>query len=51
LGAVHAKVLHHARLPVLLVRNFRPIKRILVAYRGSQCDQGPWSLSALSLEA
>jgi nucleotide-binding universal stress UspA family protein len=40
LGAVHAKVLHHARLPVLLVRNFRPIKRILVAYRGSQCDQG-----------
>jgi nucleotide-binding universal stress UspA family protein len=39
LGAVHAKVLHHARLPVLLVRNFRPIKRILVAYRGSRCDQ------------
>ena len=40
LGAVHAKVLHHARLPVLLVRNVRPIQRLLVAYRGSQCDQG-----------
>ncbi|MEW6387454.1 MAG: universal stress protein [Thermodesulfobacteriota bacterium] len=40
LGTVHAKVLHHARLPVLLVRNFRPIQRILVAYRGSECDQG-----------
>ncbi len=39
LGAVHAKVMHHARVPVLLVRNFRPIKRILVAYRGSRCDQ------------
>jgi len=40
LGAVHAKVLHHARLPVLLVRNVRPINRVLVAYRGSECDQG-----------
>ena len=40
LGAVPAKVLHHARQPVLIVRNFREIQRILVAYRGSRCDQG-----------
>ncbi len=39
IGAVHAKILHHSRRPVLLVRNFRPIHRMLVAYRGSQCDQ------------
>jgi len=40
LGAVHAKILHHARQPVLILRNFRPIQKILVAYRGSSCDQG-----------
>ena len=40
LGTVHAKVLHHAQQPVLLVRNYRPIQKILVAYRGSECDQG-----------
>ncbi len=40
LGAVHAKILHHASQPVLILRNFRPIQKILVAYRGSQCDQG-----------
>lgn len=40
LGAVHSKVLHHALQPVLILRNFRPIQKILVAYRGSQCDQG-----------
>ena len=40
LGAVHAKILHHAIQPVLILRNFRPIQKILVAYRGSQCDQG-----------
>uniref|UniRef100_A0A7C4RSK5 Universal stress protein n=1 Tax=Desulfatirhabdium butyrativorans TaxID=340467 RepID=A0A7C4RSK5_9BACT len=39
LGTVHAKVLHHAQLPVLIVRNFRPIKRVVVAFRGSDCDQ------------
>ena len=39
-GAVHIKVLHHAQQPVLILRNFRPIQKILVAYRGSQCDQG-----------
>lgn len=40
LGTVHSKVLHHVRQPVLIVRTFRPIRRVLVAYRGSQCDQG-----------
>ena len=40
LGTVHAKVLHHAQQPVLILRSFRPIQKILVAYRGSQCDQG-----------
>jgi nucleotide-binding universal stress UspA family protein len=40
LGSVHAKILHHAMQPVLLMRNFRPVQKILVAYRGSQCDQG-----------
>ena len=40
LGAVSAKVLHHARQPVLIVRNYREIQRLLVAYRGSGCDQG-----------
>uniref|UniRef100_A0A7V4LCJ3 Universal stress protein n=1 Tax=Desulfobacca acetoxidans TaxID=60893 RepID=A0A7V4LCJ3_9BACT len=40
LGAVHNKVLLHARQPILIVRNYREIKRILVAYRGSSCDQG-----------
>jgi nucleotide-binding universal stress UspA family protein len=40
LGTVHAKILHHATRPVLILRNFRPIQKILVAYRGSQCDQG-----------
>ncbi|MFZ5452492.1 MAG: universal stress protein [Thermodesulfobacteriota bacterium] len=40
LGAVSVKVLHHAKQPVLIVRNYREIKSILVAYRGSHCDQG-----------
>lgn len=40
LGAVSVKVLHHAKQPVLIVRNYREIERILVAYRGSHCDQG-----------
>ena len=39
LGAVHTKILHHAEQPVLILRNFRPIQKILVAYRGSSCDQ------------
>ncbi|RJR35172.1 MAG: universal stress protein [Deltaproteobacteria bacterium] len=40
MGAVHNKVLHHAKQPILIVRNYREIKRILVAYRGTSCDQG-----------
>lgn len=40
MGTVHAKILHHATQPVMILRNFRPIQRVLVAYRGSQCDQG-----------
>jgi nucleotide-binding universal stress UspA family protein len=40
LGTVHAKILHHAQQSVLILRNFRPIQKILVAFRGSQCDQG-----------
>ncbi len=39
LGTVHSKVLHNARKPVLIVRDYREIKRVLVAYRGSNCDQ------------
>ena len=39
LGTVHAKVLHNANKPVLIVRDFREIKKVLVAYRGSSCDQ------------
>lgn len=46
LGTVHSKVLHHARQPILIVRNFRPIHRVLVAYRGSECDRGALSLIA-----
>lgn len=40
LGAVHNKVLLYAKQPVFIVRNYREIKRVLVAYRGSSCDQG-----------
>ena len=40
LGAVHAKILHHAQQPVLILRDFRTIQKILVAFRGSECDQG-----------
>jgi nucleotide-binding universal stress UspA family protein len=39
LGTVHAKILHHTNRPILIARDFREIKRVLVAYRGSQCDQ------------
>lgn len=46
LGTVHAKVLHHAHRPLLIVRNFRRVQRVLVAYRGSQCDQGALELIA-----
>jgi nucleotide-binding universal stress UspA family protein len=39
MGTVHAKILHHTKRPILIARDFREIKRVLVAYRGSQCDQ------------
>jgi nucleotide-binding universal stress UspA family protein len=39
LGAVHAKILHNAQQPVLIVRQFREIKRVLVVYRGSNNDE------------
>jgi hypothetical protein len=39
LGAVHARVLHHLKRPVLIVREFREIKKALTAYRGGDCDQ------------
>lgn len=39
LGAVHAKILHYAQQPVLIVRQFREIHRVLVVYRGSQTDE------------
>jgi len=38
LGAVHAKILHYAQQPVLIVRQFREIRRVLVVYRGSDTD-------------
>ncbi|HTY22766.1 MAG TPA: universal stress protein [Desulfomonilaceae bacterium] len=38
LGTVHAKILHYARQPVLIVRQFREIRKVLVAYRGSGTD-------------
>lgn len=39
LGTVHAKILHHARQPVLIVRQIREIGRVLVVYRGSATDE------------
>ncbi len=38
LGAVHAKILHNARQPVLIVRQFRRVQKVLVVYRGSDTD-------------
>jgi nucleotide-binding universal stress UspA family protein len=38
LGAVHAKILHHAQQPVLIVRQFREIRRVLAVYKGSEND-------------
>ncbi len=46
LGSVHSKVLHHASCPVLIVRQYREIRRILVAYRGSRCEQAALSYLA-----
>jgi nucleotide-binding universal stress UspA family protein len=38
LGAVHAKILHYARQPVLILRQYREIHRVLTVYRGSRTD-------------
>ncbi len=46
LGAVHAKILHYAQQPVLIVRQFREIRRVLVVYRGSQNDEAALSFVA-----
>jgi nucleotide-binding universal stress UspA family protein len=39
-GAVHTRILQYAPQPVLIVRNFRPIRRVLVACRSSRCGRG-----------
>jgi nucleotide-binding universal stress UspA family protein len=46
LGAVHAKILHYAKQPVLIVRQFREIRSVLVVYRGSQNDEAALSFVA-----
>jgi nucleotide-binding universal stress UspA family protein len=40
LETVPAQILRQAQQSVLILRNFRPIQKILVVSRGSQCDQG-----------
>jgi nucleotide-binding universal stress UspA family protein len=40
LETVPAKILRYAQQSVLILRNFRPVQKILVVYRGSQCDPG-----------
>lgn len=39
LGTVHAKILHYARQPVLIVRQFREINNVLTVFRGSENDK------------
>jgi nucleotide-binding universal stress UspA family protein len=46
LGAVHAKILHYAQQPVLIVRQFREVRSVLVVYRGSQNDEAALSFVA-----
>ena len=46
LGAVHAKILHYAQQPVLIVRQFREIRRVLVVYRGSATDDAALRFTA-----
>ena len=50
LGTVHSKILHHARRPVLIVRDLREVRRVLVAYRGTKCDQDALKFLAPLLE-
>jgi nucleotide-binding universal stress UspA family protein len=46
LGTVHAKILHYAQEPVLIVRQFREIKNVLVVYRGSETDKAALRFTA-----
>ncbi len=46
LGAVHAKILHYAKQPVLIVRRFREIGSVLVVYRGSKSDEAALRFAA-----
>ncbi|HEC32388.1 MAG TPA: universal stress protein [Deltaproteobacteria bacterium] len=39
LGTIHTKILHYARRPILIARSYRTIQKVLVAYRGTKCDQ------------
>jgi len=50
LGAVHAKILHSAQQPVLIVRQFREIRRVLVVYRGSDTDDAALRFTAQLLK-
>jgi nucleotide-binding universal stress UspA family protein len=38
MGAIHSKILHHASQPVLIVREEREIRKVLVVYRATRCD-------------
>ncbi len=51
LGAVHAKILHNAEQPVLIVRQFREIQRVLIVYRGSETDKAALQFTAPFLKA
>ncbi|MGC8605193.1 MAG: universal stress protein [Desulfomonilaceae bacterium] len=46
LGAVHAKILHNAEQPVLIVRQFREIRSVLIVYRGSETDKAALEFTA-----
>lgn len=50
LGNVHNKILHYAKRPVLIVREMRTINRVMVAYRGTTCDQRALDFLAPILE-
>jgi len=50
LGTVHSKILHHAKRPVLIVRDLREVQRVLVVYRGTKCDQEALEFLAPLLE-
>lgn len=45
LGTVHAKILHYAKQPVLIVRQFRELKHVLIVHRGSPTDDAALSFA------